>query len=131
MNKIRLALLALVVMSAVIISPSSASASITCNSGRVCTYWDINYNTSMYYYTGPTNYCIEIGEPWDNDISSVYNHTTYPVRFYQFHSCVRGGTLTTLPLDVASSTGVADLRNVQGVNFDNKFSSLWIGWSPP
>lgn len=62
-----------------------------CAINRVCTYWDSEGNGAMYYYTGPTNNtCIEIGEPWDNDISSAwntFNTGTYRARFYPYHGC--------------------------------------------
>lgn len=111
-----------------LIPATSAQASITCTSGKACTYMDINYGGSMYYYTSPTNYCIEIGPTWDNKISSIINTTAYPVKFYQFHGCVYGGTETSLPLTIDSNHSVANLTNVQGVNFNDKFSSLWIGF---
>ena len=56
-----------------------------CNAlpNRVCTYWDGGGNGAVYYYTGPVNTCIDIGEPWDEDISSVWNRFNhYRVQFW-------------------------------------------------
>lgn len=129
MKRIGLVIASLFITSLVAILPATpASAVIPCNGGRVCTYWDTNYGGSMYYYTGPTDYCIEIGEPWDNDISSIVNNTAYPVKFYQFHGCVYGNSESNLPLTISSNHSVANLTNVQGVNFNDRFSSLWIGF---
>jgi len=65
-----------------------------CPSGAVCTYWDSSGNGSVYYYTYPGHHnCINIGEPWNDDISSVWNNTgVYPVsghvvRFYRDVNC--------------------------------------------
>lgn len=60
-----------------------------CGTNRICTYWDSQGNGSVYYYTGPTNNtCIDIGEPWDNDISSVWNtFNTYVARLYPWDGC--------------------------------------------
>src|SRR4030095_9753872 len=68
-------------------------ATIACNYGQVCTYWDTFYGGAMYYYTLPVGYCINIGEPWDNDISSIKNRTQFPVTFY-----TGGGCTGNLPL---------------------------------
>lgn len=60
-----------------------------CSIDRACTYWDSNGNGAVYYYTGPTNNtCIDIGEPWDNDISSVWNTFNNKwIRLYPWDGC--------------------------------------------
>lgn len=79
---------------------SSTLADIPCASPRLCTYWDGNYNGPMYYYTFCpciTPYCINIGEPWRNDISSVKNRSGYTVKFFSGPNCGGLWTWTLAP----------------------------------
>lgn len=92
LNKLRTILVALALaatLTAVTAAapPAAAQASIACPANVLCTYWDTNYNGSMYYYSSPYYTCIEIGAPWDNNISSVFNRTAATVRLYQGHNC--------------------------------------------
>lgn len=64
-----------------------AAASVPCPQNVVCTYWDTNYGGAMYYYSSPYYQCIEVGEPWDNDISSAFNRTSVTIYFYHGHGC--------------------------------------------
>jgi hypothetical protein len=60
-----------------------------CSYEMVCTYWTRGGTLPVYYYTGPkTGTCIDIGEPWDNDISSVWNRfLNHRVLFYPWENC--------------------------------------------
>jgi hypothetical protein len=75
-RKLRSAAVALLVVlgfTVAVASPAHAAWE-GCSYEMVCTYWNGGGGLPVYYYTGPTNgTCIDIGEPWDNDISSVWN----------------------------------------------------------
>lgn len=102
-----------------VVAEAPALAYPNCSSGRVCTYWDENGGGSMYYYTGPLNTCINIGEPWDNDISSAQNTMSgWRVRFWTGANC----TGTALILDYPGLLG--DHANFGGwPNFMNDSAS--------
>lgn len=88
--------LVLVASFGVVVTANVAHASIACPSGpKFCTYWDVQASGALYYYTGPTNgSCIEIGAPWDNNISSVKNNFAFhKVTLYGSHGC-SGGACT-------------------------------------
>lgn len=68
-----------------------------CPDTKLCTYWDSNGNGAVYYYTYPGDQrCINIGAPWDNNISSVWNRTGlspydgHAVTMYRDHNCANG-----------------------------------------
>lgn len=91
------AVVAIVSFTQVATTLPAQAASTPCAAARVCTYWDVQAGDPMYYYTGPINSCIEIGEPWDNDISSAKNtFSTAKVTFYHEHGC-QGGSCTIGP----------------------------------
>lgn len=65
-----------------------------CPDTKLCTYLDPGGNGSVYYYTYPGDQrCIEIGAPYDNAISSVWNRTGlapydgHAVLMYRDHNC--------------------------------------------
>ncbi len=89
-----LATMVLVTMGALVVTSEPALALPNCSSGRVCTYWDSNGGGSMYYYTGPYDTCLDIGYPWNDNISSAQNTiSNRRVRFYSEAGCT-GYTLT-------------------------------------
>lgn len=93
-----LAVLSLV-LGSTLFAAAPANAAIACPDGpRFCTYWDVQAGGALYYYTGPTNgTCIEIGEPWDNDISSIKNNFQFhKVTIYGAHGC-SGAACTFAP----------------------------------
>jgi peptidase inhibitor family I36 len=92
-----------------VVVASPASAYTNCSPGRVCTYWDISYGGSMYYYTGPYWTCINVGYPWNDQISSVANTvSTMRVEFWTDANC--GGIHTIANYGGRSGDGLADLR---------------------
>jgi Peptidase inhibitor family I36. len=88
MSKIRKAIVVLVAalgITFVAATPAHAGDWLGCSASpeRVCAYWDADGSGSVYYWTGPFNTCIDIGEPWDEDISSVWNRFSgWRVQFY-------------------------------------------------
>lgn len=101
---------------------SPASAYPNCSSDRVCTYWDSSYGGSMYYYTGPFYTCINIGYPWNDQISSAANtFANNRVEFWTDAGC--GGWHTILNYGGRSGDGNANFGNI-GLN--DQFSSLMI-----
>lgn len=88
---------------------SPASAYPNCSAGRVCTYWDINFGGSMYYYTGPYWTCINVGYPWNDNISSVANTvSSMRVEFWTDAGC--SGTHTIINYGGLGNDSIADLR---------------------
>lgn len=104
----------------VVITEAPAAANYAnCQAGQFCTFWDATGGGAEYYYTGPINQCIEIGAPWDDQISSVYNRTGYNVRVYQEHHCNSFSIL--LPIWYPGDSGTYTLwKNDSG-------SSIFIG----
>jgi hypothetical protein len=95
MKKIRslFAVLALVIGLTVAVQSPAFAAWSGCSAlpNRVCTYWDEAGTGAVYFYTGPINTCIDIGEPWDEDISSVWNRFNHAkVYFYVFSDSCSG-----------------------------------------
>jgi len=125
MRKLKLGFLTLViVVGLIVLDQQSAHASLPCNTGQVCTYWDTYYGGSMYYYTTPVGYCINIGEPWDNDISSIKNRTAFNVTFWTAGGCT-GNLLLTLKIGPGSSAS-----DLGGTLQNDAFSSLRIADGP-
>lgn len=63
-----------------------------CPTNAVCTYLHANGGTPVYYYTGPIGTCIDIGYPYDENISSVWNRMLFhKVQFYQVNDTCSGG----------------------------------------
>ena len=55
-------------------------------------YWNTSGGNPLYYYSvAPLYTCVNIGYPWTNQISSVYNRTGYSVRLYADSGCFVGG----------------------------------------
>jgi len=107
-------------------SPALAAYENCTVTGSVCTYWDINGGGSMYYYTGPYHSCINIGAPWNDNISSVKNKIGVKVRFYQNAGC--GGAKDQVgPYCDCTS----DHLNTITWPLNDAFSSLWIGNDAP
>lgn len=78
----------LVMVGLVVVAPSTAaSASTSCAAGQLCTYWDADFQGAMYFYTVPAGTCWQIGAPWNDNISSVYNRSGLKVTFYSGSSC--------------------------------------------
>jgi len=125
-----LAVLALVVGVGVVslasAEPAFAAYENCTDTGKVCTYWDINGGGAMYYYTGPYHACINIGAPWNDNISSVQNKIGVKVRFYQNAGC--GGAKDQVgPYCNCTS----DHLNTITWPLNDAFSSLWIGNDAP
>jgi len=91
MKKLRAGLVVLVLsLAGVFVAAQPAYANWEgCSYEMVCTYWTRDGSLPVYYYTGPTNgTCIEVGEPWDNDISSIWNRfLNHQIRYYPLHNC--------------------------------------------
>jgi hypothetical protein len=100
---------------------SAANAAIPCQTPRVCTYWDNAYNGSMYYYTrpsGPPPICVNISEPWNNDITSIKNDSPYDVEFFGGSNC--SGILHVVIY-------FASKKDFAGTIYNDAFSSFrWI-----
>jgi hypothetical protein len=54
---------------------------------RFCIYWNGAYVTPVYQFTGVSYTCINIGPPWNNQTSSVYNKYGFTIRMYFFSGC--------------------------------------------
>lgn len=86
-RRIAAVIAAAVTLVALAATPAHAAWGGCPNLNMLCTYWDSNGNGSVYYYTGPRNTCIEVGEPWDNDISSIWNRFDTRIYLYPYHGC--------------------------------------------
>jgi hypothetical protein len=90
-RKLRSAAVALLIVLGITVAVASPAYANWegCSYNMVCTYWTRDGSLPVYYYTGPTNgTCIEIGEPWDNDISSFWNRfLNHYVYYYPYHNC--------------------------------------------
>jgi hypothetical protein len=118
----RLAVILTVLVAGLAVSATPALAYPNCSPDRVCTYWDANYGGSMYYYTGPFYTCINIGYPWNDQISSAANtFANNRVEFWTDAGC--GGWHTILNYGGRSGDGNANFGNI-GLN--DQFSSLMI-----
>lgn len=95
----------LVTVGLVVVLPQTpAHAQVPCFTGQFCTYWDRNFQGSQYYYTfpGTGRLCVNIGEPWKNDISSAENFTDYVIRAYTGPNCDSVLRYTFAPGEVAA-----------------------------
>jgi peptidase inhibitor family I36 len=118
----RLAVIFTVLIAGLAFSATPALAYTNCSPDHVCTYWDSNYSGSMYYYTGPFYTCINIGYPWNDQISSAANtFANNRVEFWTDAGC--GGWHTILNYGGRSGDGNANFGNI-GLN--DQFSSLMI-----
>jgi hypothetical protein len=106
-----------IVGSLAIASPASAS---TCGYEQFCTYWNSGNGDPMYYYTTGIWTCLNIGEPWNNDISSVYNRRSFTVTIWDDFGCT-GAHVTMGP-----STNIWDLSWPD--LFNDRASSISFGW---
>lgn len=72
-----------------LITPTAAMASYDdCPAGKFCTYWDLNGGGAQYYYSQqPSGTCINIGNPWNDQVTSVYNRTDLVVWVYKDANC--------------------------------------------
>lgn len=104
--------------------PPAGLTGTPCPGGKLCTYWDTFWWGSVYAYSvpfGPYPVCIQIGEPWDNDTSSVRNNTNRTVQFHTDHGCGNSG------LNVRQyGPGVSD--DWGGTIWNDRMSS--IKWMP-
>jgi hypothetical protein len=128
--KVVLATIALVVGVATVniatAEPAAAAYENCSGTGKVCTYWDINGGGAMYYYTGPYHSCINIGYPWNDNISSIQNKIGVKVRFYQNAGC-NGAWDQVGPYCNCTS----DHLNTITWPLNDALSSLWIGNDAP
>jgi hypothetical protein len=80
-------------------SPAHAAWEGCPTGARVCTYINANGGTPVYYYTGPIGTCIDIGYPYDEEISSVWNRFTFhKVYFYMWSDSCTGLSVVVDPL---------------------------------
>jgi hypothetical protein len=72
----------------------------------------------MYYYTGYLGQCFTVGEPWNDDISSVRNRRGVTVIIYNNVGCgTQGGWSITIPNGGYWSSNIIN---------DNEVSSIKI-----
>lgn len=67
--------------------PNASAAWSDCVDGRVCFWVDTNGNGSMGWVPVSVTDCRVFVSPFVNSISSVWNRTYYPVRFYTADDC--------------------------------------------
>lgn len=107
-------------------SPALAAYENCTGSNKVCTYWDVNGGGAMYYYTGPTSTCINIGGGWNDQISSVKNKFSVKVKFYEHAGCGGLGDVVGAYCNCPS-----DHLNTIAWPLNDELSSLWIGNNAP
>jgi hypothetical protein len=81
------------------VSTQQGAQAASCPTGpRFCTWWDVQSGGALYYYTGPLDgTCIDIGAPWDNNISSVKNQFQFhKVTLYGNDGCSTSGGANTI-----------------------------------
>jgi Peptidase inhibitor family I36 len=123
MTKLKALLLALTLAAGIVLtaaSPAAASWSdCTTPPEKFCTWLYHDGAGVPYYYTltGNTNRCINIGAPYDNAISAVWNRFQYfDVDMYAAHDCTGSVGLIVQPI-MGKTNLYAD---------DNIYSSFYI-----